>query len=131
MRNTKIVATVGPASESEEILARLIDAGVDVFRLNFSHGDHGGHEQALHDIRAAADGCERVVAVLQDLCGPKIRLGPIPGDAVDCHPDETRKRFLERRLNGKRLARNMHGPTRDQCDGSPVHQVGPRRGMGA
>jgi len=85
---TKIVATVGPASRAPEALRALIEAGVDVFRLNFSHGSQDEHSETLRAIRAAADDCDRVVAVLQDLCGPKIRLGPIPGDAVECHLDD-------------------------------------------
>jgi len=85
---TKIVATVGPACRSTEVLCSLIEAGVDVFRLNFSHGDHVEHSENLKRIREAADRCGRVVAVLQDLGGPKIRLGDIPGDSVDCKPDD-------------------------------------------
>lgn len=85
---TKIVATVGPASRSPEMLRALIEAGVDVFRLNFSHGDHVEHGENLRRIREASASCGRVVAVLQDLGGPKIRLGEIPGDAIDCKPDD-------------------------------------------
>ena len=85
---TKIVATVGPASRSPEMLCSLIEAGVDVFRLNFSHGVHLEHGETLRRIREASASCGRVVAVLQDLGGPKIRLGDIPGDAVDCKPDD-------------------------------------------
>jgi pyruvate kinase len=84
---TKIVATVGPASRAPATLRALIEAGVDVFRLNFSHGEHEEHAAALTDIRNAADACGVIVAVLQDLCGPKIRLGPIAGDAVECPLD--------------------------------------------
>lgn len=82
--HTKIVATVGPASRGEEALGELIDAGVDVFRLNFSHGTHEEHTETLRRIRAVAEGRGRAVAVLQDLGGPKIRLGTLPGDAIDC-----------------------------------------------
>ena len=85
---TKIVATVGPASQSPEMLRALVEAGVDVFRLNFSHGNHVVHAETLKNIREAAAACDRVVAVLQDLGGPKIRLGDIPGDAIDCKPDD-------------------------------------------
>ncbi len=81
---TKIVATVGPKSRSPEMLRRLIDAGVDVFRLNFSHGTHEEHSETFGAIRAAAADRDRFVAILQDLCGPKIRLGPIAGDVVEC-----------------------------------------------
>src|SRR5437660_988637 len=82
---TKIVATVGPASRDPATLRALVEAGVDVFRLNFSHGNHDEHSATLAAVREAAGACDRVVAVLQDLGGPKIRLGPIPGDAVECH----------------------------------------------
>src|SRR5262245_5843322 len=81
---TKIVATIGPASRSQNVLRELLDAGVDVFRLNFSHGTHEEHSAVLADIRALSREKGRQVAILQDLCGPKMRLGPIPGDLVDC-----------------------------------------------
>jgi pyruvate kinase len=87
--HTKIVATVGPASRDPATLRALVEAGVDVFRLNFSHGTHDEHSETLRDIRAVADECGRFVAVLQDLGGPKIRLGPIPGGAVDCALGDT------------------------------------------
>ncbi|MCS7206543.1 MAG: pyruvate kinase [Dehalococcoidia bacterium] len=78
VRKTKIVATVGPASRSEETLARLIEAGVDVFRLNFSHGtweEHGAVIDALRRLSRA----KRPVAILQDLQGPRLRTGPLEG----------------------------------------------------
>ncbi len=81
---TKIVATVGPASSSPETLKRLIQTGVDVFRLNFSHGTHDEHSQVLLSIRQVSSELKQPVAILQDLCGPKFRLGPIPGEMVDC-----------------------------------------------
>ena len=81
---TKIVATVGPASREPSMLARLLQAGVDVFRLNFSHGSHEGHSAVLADIRRIAGDAGRTVAVLMDLGGPKIRLGELPGGAVRC-----------------------------------------------
>jgi pyruvate kinase len=81
---TKVVATIGPASRSPAVLRRLIEAGVNVFRLNFSHGTHEEHSAVLADIRALSREAGRHVGVLQDLCGPKMRLGPIPGDLVEC-----------------------------------------------
>ena len=75
MRRTKIIATVGPASRSSEVLSALLASGVDVFRLNFSHGSHETHGQTFAKIRAAANEHERCVAILQDLSGPKIRTG--------------------------------------------------------
>ena len=82
--STKIVATIGPASRDPAVLRKLVDAGVDVFRLNFSHGTHDEHSATLRAIRAVAEASGRSLAVLQDLGGPKIRLGPIPGDEVEC-----------------------------------------------
>jgi pyruvate kinase len=75
MRRTKIVATIGPATSSEAAINALVGAGVDVFRLNFSHGTHESHGQAIAHIRAAAATQGRIVGVLQDLSGPKIRTG--------------------------------------------------------
>lgn len=79
MRHTKIVATVGPASNDDNTLETLIRAGVDVFRLNFSHGDKATHVDALRRIRKSAAVVGRHVAVLQDLSGPKIRTGTLEG----------------------------------------------------
>lgn len=75
MRRTKIIATVGPASDSDQLLDALIAAGVDIFRLNFSHGTHESQTASYHRIRAAASRAKRDVGVLQDLGGPKIRTG--------------------------------------------------------
>jgi pyruvate kinase len=85
---TKIVATIGPASSAPEVLFRLIESGVSVFRLNFSHGTHEGHAKVVSDIRSVSRAIERHVAILQDLCGPKMRLGPVPGDVIDCQLGE-------------------------------------------
>jgi len=75
MRRAKIVCTLGPASSSPEMLRALVDAGMDVARLNLSHGSHADHEQAYLAVRRASDETGRAVAVLVDLQGPKIRLG--------------------------------------------------------
>lgn len=83
LRRTRIVATVGPASNQVEVLEALIRGGVDLFRLNMSHGTHAGHEAAYRAIRAAASACGREVGVLADLCGPKIRCGLFEGDCVE------------------------------------------------
>jgi pyruvate kinase len=79
MRHTKIIATVGPASDSDAILDALIAAGTDIFRLNFSHGTHESHRAAFARVRAAAERAHREVAILQDLGGPKIRTGSLQG----------------------------------------------------
>ena len=77
MRQTKIIATVGPASERDDVIRALIHAGVDVFRLNFSHGSHASHEAIAGRIRRVATEAGRIVAILQDLSGPKIRTGTL------------------------------------------------------
>lgn len=81
-RSTKIVATVGPASSSPEMLEKLLQAGVNVFRINFSHGDRELHRTTVEAIRAAADKLGVIVGVLQDLQGPKIRVGRFVNDKV-------------------------------------------------
>jgi pyruvate kinase len=79
MRRTKIVATLGPATSSEESIGALIRVGVDVTRFNFSHGDHQMHLRNAEIVRAAAKEAGRNVAVMQDLQGPKIRTGEVEG----------------------------------------------------
>ena len=74
-RRTKIVATIGPATQSEEIITDLIKAGVTTFRLNFSHGDHKDHEERIKTIRKVSKKLDLDIGILQDLQGPKIRLG--------------------------------------------------------
>ena len=81
MRHTKIVCTIGPAVDSPEQLDRLIAAGLDVARLNFSHGTHEQHARRFQNVTEAAERAGKPVAILQDLCGPKIRLGEI-GEGV-------------------------------------------------
>jgi pyruvate kinase len=79
MRHTKIIATVGPSSQSDPVLAELVAAGVDVFRLNFSHATQEIHGEVFQRLRAAARGARRHVAIMQDLAGPKIRTGRLAG----------------------------------------------------
>src|SRR5712691_8687663 len=79
MRHTKIIATAGPACDTEEAIDSLIAAGTDIFRLNFSHGTHESHAATLARVRSGATRAKREVAVLQDLAGPKIRTGPLEG----------------------------------------------------
>ena len=79
-RRTRIVATLGPSSRSSDSIRALVEAGVDVFRLNFSHGSHEEHRETFRRIREVAGGDD--VAVLADLCGPKIRVGRFPGGKI-------------------------------------------------
>src|SRR6476661_539127 len=78
-RHTKIVATVGPASNSAQMIEALLVAGVDLFRLNFSHGTYESHRTAYETIREASTRTGRIAAVMQDLSGPKIRTGSLAG----------------------------------------------------
>ncbi len=81
-RRTKIVCTLGPATESSEAIAELIDAGMDIVRLNFSHGERDHHRDTIRRIRDVAERSDRPIAILQDLGGPKIRLGELPDEGV-------------------------------------------------
>ena len=82
INKAKIVATVGPASDSKEMLKELIYAGVNVFRLNFSHGDHANKSQIIERIRELNNELGTYCSILQDLQGPKIRVGEIEGGEV-------------------------------------------------
>src|SRR5829696_596864 len=82
-RRTKIVATIGPASSDPETLVRMVEAGMDVARLNFSHGSHEQHAETAQRVREAAGRAGRPVALLQDLPGPKLRVGQLVGDKVE------------------------------------------------
>jgi pyruvate kinase len=80
MRRTRIVATLGPATSTLERITELIKAGMNVARLNFSHGAHADHATNIALVRSAAAALGRHVAILQDLQGPKIRTGPLVDD---------------------------------------------------
>ncbi|HHW84178.1 MAG TPA: pyruvate kinase [Actinomycetales bacterium] len=82
MRRAKIVCTIGPATESPEQIRALVDAGMDVARINASHGQHEGHEAVYHHVRTASRESGRAVAILLDLQGPKIRLGTFAAGPV-------------------------------------------------
>ena len=88
MRRTKIVATIGPASQNLETLTRMAAAGMDVARLNFSHGDREMHAENADLVRRAASAAGRQVAILQDLPGPKIRIGRLEDGTVELKPGE-------------------------------------------
>ena len=87
-RRTKIVATIGPASKGRETLARMVEAGMDVARLNFSHATPEHHAATAERIREAASRAGRAVGILQDLPGPKLRIGPLRGDVADLKPGD-------------------------------------------
>jgi pyruvate kinase len=87
-RRTKIVATIGPASRDPEVLVRMTAAGMDVARLNFSHGSAEEHAEVAERVRDAANRAGRQVAVLQDLPGPKLRIGPLRDGIAELKPGE-------------------------------------------
>src|SRR3954463_5735947 len=87
-RRTKIVATIGPASREPEVLVRMVEAGMDVARLNFSHGRAREPAEGISPVRDAAGRAGRQVAVLQDLPGPKLRIGRLRDDVVELGPGD-------------------------------------------
>ena len=88
MTKTKIVCTIGPASRDPELLRELICAGMNVCRLNFSHGTHDEHATLIRDIRSVARNLSMPVAILQDLAGPKIRTGDMDAGTVTLKTDQ-------------------------------------------
>jgi pyruvate kinase len=84
---TKIVCTIGPASESPEVMEKMILAGMNVARLNFSHGDFDGHKKAIENLRTAAKMTGRRIAILADLPGPKIRIGELAEEPIQLEPN--------------------------------------------
>jgi pyruvate kinase len=88
MRRTKIVATIGPTSREPDTLLRMVNAGMDVARLNYSHGTLDEHAETVRRVREAAGQAGRQVAILQDLPGPKLRIGPLREDVVELTPGQ-------------------------------------------
>jgi pyruvate kinase len=88
IRSAKIICTIGPASDRPELLDRLIECGMDAARLNFSHGTHDSHARAVKAIREAADRRRAAVAILQDLQGPRIRVGAVGPDGLNLTPGQ-------------------------------------------
>src|SRR5256885_11342673 len=88
MRRTKIVATIGPASRDPETLLAMVQAGMDVARLNYSHGTLDEHAETVRRVRDAAGRAGRPVAILQDLPGPKLRIGPLAEGVVELRAGE-------------------------------------------
>ncbi|EKS28650.1 pyruvate kinase [Afipia felis] len=102
-RRAKIVATLGPASSSPEMIRKLYDAGVDMFRLNFSHGTHEDHRARYEAIRAVEREVGTPIAILQDLQGPKIRLGPLEGGKRELTNGSTVRFVCEKTAKGNDL----------------------------
>src|SRR5512135_1994184 len=87
-QKTKIVCTIGPASESPAVMKQMIEAGMNVARLNFSHGDFAAHKKVIENLRAAAATTGRRIAIMADLSGPKMRIGKIDPEPVELRPGD-------------------------------------------
>jgi pyruvate kinase len=106
---TKIVCTIGPASSSADIIADLVANGMSVARLNFSHGNHKDHGAIIKKVREASAAAGRPVAVLQDLCGPKIMVGKIPDAGIRLSPGQSLILTADRRsAQGNRVPVTYH-----------------------
>ncbi len=131
MRRTKIVATIGPATESKEVLRQLIEAGATTFRLNFSHGDHEDHAERIATIREVAQEMGLHIGILQDLQGPKIRLGrfeagPISlatGDAFTLTSRQVKCNQSIATVTYDKLAQEVHNGCRILLDDGRVEMV--------
>lgn len=111
-RRTKIVATLGPASDTPELIEQLLDAGADAFRINMSHGEHDAHRAQVRRVREVAARKKKHVAIIMDLCGPKIRAGRFEDDQIHLKED-SEVTITSRDLIGKpglipSLYRNVH-----------------------
>jgi len=85
---TKIVCTIGPASESPEVMEKMLAAGMNIARLNFSHGDFSGHRQIIENLRSAANAASRRLTIMADLPGPKMRIGMLAQDSIILNPGD-------------------------------------------
>ena len=88
IKHAKIVATLGPSSNDEKTLCAMIEAGMDVARLNFSHGDHAEHMERIKLIRHISDEIQKPITILQDLQGPKLRVGNLPKEGIPLEPGQ-------------------------------------------
>jgi pyruvate kinase len=119
-KQTKIVATLGPASDNPDIMQELMVKGVNVFRLNFSHGSHQSHLKMIKQIKRIRKKADRAVAILQDLSGPKIRLGKIRNEPLQVLPNDEiiLDAALESNSTGNRVGVNHPGFAGDVFPGA-------------
>lgn len=122
VKKTKILATIGPASESETVMENLMLAGVNAFRLNFSHGTHEYHKANIEKIRKIEKKLNYRVGIFQDICGPKIRIGKLKepfelkiGDVIEVHKDE---------IIGEKISENRYKLSINQPQILPMLKVG-------
>jgi pyruvate kinase len=120
INRTKIVATVGPASSSREKLLELIHAGVDVFRLNFSHGTHEDHQKVIEHIRELNASLGTSVAILQDLQGPKIRLREVENNGIMVMEGEEMVIAYEKGIGTRERFTSTYDLAKDVRPGEPI-----------
>lgn len=110
MKRTKIVSTLGPSSSSIEIIEDLIEKGVNIFRLNFSHGTHQDHLEILKNVRIATDNKNKFIGTLQDICGPKVRVLPFKTGKLSLQKNDllriSKQKITENEDNGILLEDN-------------------------
>ncbi|SLM47078.1 Pyruvate kinase 2 [Nitrospira japonica] len=116
MRKAKIVCTIGPASESLDVLSRLIEQGMDAARLNFSHGTHDSHRRAIRSIREAAASRQAAVAIIQDVQGPRIRVDEVGEKGLDVAPGQSVRLQTALARSGGQLAAASGAPAGGQID---------------
>ncbi len=122
MRKTKIVSTIGPASESKDMLKALIEAGLDVARLNFSHGTYEEHAARIRTIREAANEVGKHVGIMLDIKGPKIRTGLLEGGQVELVDGATIRLTIDpvERGTAERISISYEGLIDDVHPGAPI-----------
>src|SRR5438309_11368940 len=121
MRKAKIICTMGPASRDEPTLGKLVAAGMDCARLNFSHGTHEDHARTITNVRRASEIAGRPIAILLDLQGPKIRVGKIKGGKVKLE-EETEVTIVTDDVLGtaERFSCSYAGLPEDVPPGDPI-----------
>ncbi|WP_033067274.1 pyruvate kinase [Thalassospira australica] len=107
-RKAKIIATLGPASSKPEILEKIVESGVDVFRLNFSHGEHAEHLARFEAIRAVEEKIGRPIGILMDLQGPKIRVGTFADEQIELEAGDTFKFDMDKKPGDKKRVSLPH-----------------------
>ncbi len=121
-KRTKILATIGPSSDSLEMIVSLINAGVNVFRLNFSHGTHAYHSGVLKNIHEAMRMTNKIVGVLQDISGPKVRIGMVEETFSLVHGDKLE--FVKDDVVGSKISDKMYRVTLNQPEVLDKMKVG-------
>jgi len=106
MKRTKIICTIGPSSQTKETLKKMIKAGMDVARLNFSHGDYSEQKKLINSIKSAAKECGQAVAIMQDLQGPRIRVGTVIKDGIDLSRHDQVVLLYEKKITPAFVARS-------------------------